>query len=203
MANLLLSTEALEDTGNWTASNITVTANTHAAPGFAGVNAGMADTVADNSAAAGGLLTANYVDIAADSSDYVGSVYIRKDAVTTRWPDIFIQISGVVTGFVSLNTSTGSIANGSGPLPAATDIVNVDAFWWRLWMQVANTGSAAIIRMGVYPDHLDALGGATTSPPTGSVVLWGFNITKSSAVQDYEPEPFYAFVAPRSFLLVR
>lgn len=189
MANLVTSTENLADTAVWTANSVTVTANTFAAPAFAGGSAGLADTVADNSASAGGSLIGLYYDITADTTSWVGSVYIRKDATTTRWPEVFVQFQGGPAGFVSVNTSTGAIANGSVP-PAASGIVDVDASWWRLWIRVVNT-SIDSVRMGVYPDHLDALGGATTSPPTGSVVLWGFNLTNTTTVQTYEPQPSY------------
>lgn len=195
MANLITSTEALGDTGVWTQNTVTVTANTHAAPTFAGVSAGLADTVADNSAVAGGSLIGPYYACVDDTSNWVGSVYIRKDAVTDRWPEVFLQFQGGPAGFVSVNTSTGAIADGASP-PAASGIVNVDATWWRLWIRVTNIGGGVDhVRMGVYPDHLDALGGSTTSPPTGSVVLWGFNLTNTSSVQTYEPEPFYSFAA--------
>lgn len=197
MANLVTKTEALDDTDVWTPNSTTVTANTHAAPAFAGPDAGMADTVTDNSGASQGNLVGTFYTIAADTSDYVGSVFIRKDAVTNRWPDVALNINSGPIGFVNLNTSTGAIADGSTP-PAAKGIIDVDATWWRLWLRIANDGAGDLIRMYVYPDHLDALGGSGTSAPTGSVVLWGFNITKTSTIQPYEPDPFYSF----NYLLV-
>jgi hypothetical protein len=201
MANLVTSTEALDDTGVWTADAI-VTANTHAAPAFAGINAGMADTVNDNSSGAQLSIIGTYYDILPDTSDYIGSVFIRKDAVTDRWPEVFTQMAASTVGFVSIDTSSGAIADGSVP-PAASGVIDVDATWWRLWMRIVNNGSGELVRMGVYPSRLDSLGGGTGAGFTGSVVLWGFNITKSSSVQDYEPQPFYAFVTERRFFLIR
>lgn len=200
-ANLVTSTEALDDTGVWTANSTTVTANSQAAPAFAGGSAGMADTVADNSAAAQGNLVGTFYTISADTSDYIGSVFIRKDAVTDRWPEIVTNINTGVNGLVSINTSTGAIADGSTP-PAASGVVDVDANWWRLWMRIANDGAGTAIRIYVYPDHLDALGGSTTSGGTGSAVFWGFNITNDSTVQTYQPEPTYSFSSCRGSLLL-
>jgi len=192
MANLVTKTETLDDAGVWTLTSATVTANSQAAPAFAGANAGLADTVADNSAAAQGSIVGTYYNISADTNNYIGSVFVRKDAVATRWPDFFLQFVGGPVGFVNLNTSTGAIADGSTPA-AEKGIVDWDATWWRLWLRVANNGSSTQVRVGLYPDHLDALGGAGQSAGTGSVVLWGFNITQASTLQPYVPDPFYAF----------
>jgi hypothetical protein len=131
MANLVTQTEALDDTGVWTHDSVTVTANTHAAPAFAGINAGMADTVADNSGAQASII-GTYYDITPSTNDYVGSVFIRKDAVTDRWPQFILQILAVGSGLVDINTSTGAIAENPAAPPAASGIVDVDATWWRL-----------------------------------------------------------------------
>ena len=192
MANLFLGTEAFHDTGVWTHNDITVTANTHAAPAFAGGSAGLADTVADTAAGAQGFLLSVWIDIPTNTDPYVGSIHIRKDANTTRWPEFVIGTDSSVNGYVNLNTSTGAIADGSTP-PAASGIIDVDASWWRLWQRIANNGTGTALRILFFPDHLDGLGGGGQSAGTGSVILWGVNITQSSTVQPYEPEPFYAF----------
>ncbi len=194
---LIRSGEILDDTNTWTTNSTTVTPDTFAAPVFASASASRADTVADNSAAVQGNLTGSDYDIPADFSEYVASVYIRKDAVNTRWPDVALRMAGPTsnTVSVSLDTSTGSIADGSNP-PEASGIVDVDANWWRLWMRQPNNGTYTVVRMTVYPDHLDALGGSNTGAGTGSAVFWGFNITDTYDLQDYSPNYKFKLIRP-------
>lgn len=202
MANVALATEDLSDIAAWTPTNSVVTVNTYPPPVFAGVNAGLADAVADVSAAAQGNIVGTWVDIAADTSDWVGSVYVRKDAVVDRWPDISMSMnsSGLVCS-LSLNTSTGAVGVPNGAnTPVAYGVIDVDAYWWRVWMRLANNGLGTAIRMAVFPSHLDAGdNGFTGSAFTGSVVLWGFNITQGSTLQAYEPNPVYT--RPTNILL--
>lgn len=194
MSQFVTKTEELDDTAVWTANSVTVTANTHAAPAFAGGSAGLADTLADNSAVAQGNLVGLFYTIPADTADYTGSVFIRKDAVTDRWPELFLDINTTPAFSVSINTSTGAFANGADA-PVTSGVVDVDSLWWRLWLQIANDGVGTDIRIFTYPDHLDALGGSAQSGGTGSAVYWGFNITNNTTLQDYVPEPFYSFPA--------
>lgn len=193
MSNIITSTEAFDDSAVWTPNSTVVTANTHAAPVLFGGSAGMADTLTDSSAVSQGNLVGTYYSgFPVDSSDWVGSIFMRKDAVTTRWPEFVLQFNTGAVGFVSINTSTGATAAGS-TAPAAFGAIDFDSLWWRLWMRVANNGTGTDARLIVYPDHLDALGGSGTSAGTGAVVLFGANLTNTSAVQTYEPEPFYSF----------
>jgi hypothetical protein len=195
MANLLHFTEQFDD-AYWSAVVVVVTANTHAAPAFAGINAGLADTIDDQSAGSSGALTGSYEDCPGDTSDFVVSRYVRKDAITSRFPILTMQFTSgatINTG-VSLNTSTGATANANGlDAPDAIGCVDVDATWWRLWLRKANAGGVAV-RSNFYPAYSATLGGAQDGAVTGSVIAWGANLTNTSTVQTYEPDPFYAFV---------
>lgn len=206
MANILIKTEQFDDTGVWTPNDsLTVTANTDAAPGFAGPSAGLADTLDDAQVAAQASLTSGYQGIANDGTDWLLSLHVKKDSSTTRFPYLYLDlVNGTrLQTFASIDTKNGLITTASG-LPAfdATGVVDVDAVYWRFWARVANnnTGNTAI-RCGFFPAATSAHGGAADNSAQGNLVAWGANLTNTSAIQAYEPDPFYAF--PRSFLLVR
>ncbi len=198
MANLLALTEQFDNTSEWTNNNCTITANSGGtAPAIYGINATAPDTVADNSAGTLGQVQGAFKDILNDAADYIGSVFVQKDAVTTRFAAVTIQITvggtPIVSG-VSINTSAGTVA-AIDTTPTASGVVDVDASWWRVWFRTANnnTGNVAV-RMNIYPAAATTLGGTADVVTTGSVVLWGANITQSSSLLAYEPDPFYAFV---------
>jgi hypothetical protein len=207
MANVLDKTEAFNDTGEWSAfDGLVVTANTHAAPAFAGVHAGLADTVEDTNGGVASSLYGPFKSIPSDSSDWIISVHVRKDATTSRFPHFAVDFDGG-TGFsagVQLNTSTGEVAN-SGSAPDAIGVVDVDATWWRVWMRKANNGSGNnIARFNMAPCFASTLGGSVNGGLTGSIVMWGVNMTNASTIQTYEPDPFYEFtgrivIAPVGF----
>lgn len=198
MANILQFTEQFDNAYWQQISSIGITANTHAAPAFAGGSAGMADTLDDANAAGQSSVYGEESSIADDSSDWTGSVFIRKDAVTSRFPEVLLQITGGVTAItvgVSVNTSTGAIAaSGTNGGPTASGVVDVDATWWRVWLRHANNSSGnTVLRLHIFPARSDVLGDPASSAVTGSIVAWGANATNTSAVQTYDPNPTYSF----------
>lgn len=204
MANIQTYTEDFSHSGDWTSgAGCTVTTNTHAAPTFAGVNAGMADTVADTDAGIQGRLDSVGKTVPTDGTNWILSVYIRKTVgAPATFPEVGISFL-TNYGAVSFNMTTGATSNTFGdPAPDASGVVDIDATWWRLWLKLANDTTASV-NMFLFPARAATLGGPPDGGLTGQVVLWGANLTNTSTVQDYEPDPFYAFVAPRSFLLVR
>ncbi len=198
MANILLYTEAF-DNAAWLLESggtaTTVTADTFAAPAFAGANATLADTVSDISTTVQGEA---YQDVAIpnDSTDYVFSVYVRKDTNTTRFPEFMIEFRNG-TSFaraIHINTQTGASSAGSYvPAPTAYGVEDIDATWWRVWLKQANSSAGnTVIRVHVAPARAASLGGGANSPSLGDLVVWGGNITNTSTLQAYEPHPFYS-----------
>ncbi len=200
-ANVLHFTEAF-DNAYWTTSNVTVTANSTAAPAFAGGSAGLGDTITDGSASQGEL-DGTYETIANDSSTWFISLYILKDAITSRFPLFFVQMAGGsgVFGVVSINTSTGATANnGGGNISQGS--VDVDP-WWRVWVSVANNSSGnTVARLIVFPAYSSTLGGGADGTLTGSVIAWGANLTNAASLQTYAPDPFYSFASTPTFGLL-
>ena len=201
--NLLSFTEQFNN-GAWTqGGSITVTPNSAAAPSFANPKAGRADTLADNTVTEASSIL-NEATIADDLGDYVASVYIQKDAVTTRFPAFILALLGggtPLTGGVSINTSTGTLADYSGGAAVASGIVDVDATWWRVWVRMTNNGTGnTTARWLFFPAQASSLGGGFDSTATGSSISWGANITNTRALQAYDPSPAYP---PSKFNLAR
>ncbi len=201
MANIVPKTEAFDDTAEWTQSDsLTVTANSDAAPAFAGSSAGRADTLVDANASNICTLTGGFHSIPSDSSDWLLSLFVKKDTVTTRFPIIQIDMQNGtrVQAYALLDTMNGLITNtGDGPGNFdAIGVVDVDALWWRFWARKANnnTGNNAI-RCLFSPAYADSSAGFSLSSLTGSIIAWGANLTNTSTVQTYEPDPFYAFTS--------
>ena len=200
MANILHYTEQFEN-AYWTGfDTLVVTPNTHAAPAFAGVNAGMADTVEDASASVYSSLFGTFETIPNDSSEWIASVYIRKDAVTSRFPAFAIQFQGGtnLSWGASMNTATGAFGIYDSPGPTSSGVEDIDAEWWRWWVNPVNNSSGNTqARMALYPAAFDTSPGVGLNGGLlGSIVPWGINLTNTAALDTYDPEPFYAFTAP-------
>jgi hypothetical protein len=200
MANILTYTEAV-DNAAWTkpgAPDVTVTADTHAAPAFAGASAGMADTLADLSTASA-YVHQTKAKGSNDTANWCASIYVRKDAITTRVPEFVMEFRDVGTTKargVRLNTSTGVTGNYAGQTAAPTShgVVDVDASWWRLWMiEPDNATGNTNIRFTIFPAKSVTETTGNSSALTGSIVVWGANVEKVDAVTAYQPDPFYAF----------
>lgn len=204
MANILSNTEDFS-AGNWSpGSGLVVTTNTQAPPTFAGINATGADKVEDNSAVVVANLISNFITIAVDSSDWLFSIFVRKDSNITRFPNFVSQFSGgsgTLAG-ISLNTQTGAIADVSGGAfpPDASGSVDVDSLWWRVWWRKANDSSNNAVRIFIGAANTDTLGGGDVVDLVDFITAWGANITNTTSLQTYEPDPFYSFIgAPNPF----
>jgi hypothetical protein len=191
MANILHKTESFND-AYWTAfDGLTVTANSGPAPAFAGMNATFADTLNDTTTiTAASSLYGTYELIPNDGSDWVASLHVRKDNVTTQFAAFGVQMVNGTTIFAtcSFNLATGA-TGGTGD---ASGVIDIDAVWWRFWMRKANnsTGNTAA-RMYLYPAQSATLGGVESASLLGSMTAWGANFTNTSTVQPYEPDPTY------------
>ncbi len=195
MPNVLTFTEQF-DNAAWSNASTTVTADTFAAPGFTGTKANRADTVQDATGAAVSSLTQDVGSSVVNSLDYTGSIYVRKDAVTSRFPAFQMSFLGAtgVDAFVALNTSTGVVSDIVGLGAAdAKGVVDVDSLWWRIWWRKANNATGnTLARMVVYPALSGTLGQSFDSSILGSIVAWGAQIEQASAVGTYVPSPFYS-----------
>ena len=198
MPNILHFTEQF-DNSYWSAfDSCTRTADTHAAPVFAGDDAGLADTLDDASGAAGGSLFGTYETIPNDTSTWTASLYVRKtgDATPDFFPLFGVQINGGTQLFpsVSMNTYSGVVASGGDGAPDDMGVEDIDATWWRPWWSKANNNTGnTIARLYIYPAYSGTIGAGNDGTKIGSIIIWGANLTNTPTVGVYEPEPFYEF----------
>jgi hypothetical protein len=192
-ANLQQATEQFDHAGAWSAfDGLTVTAGTHSPPTGAPSGALDASTLNDTSAGGQASLFGTYYSIPNDSAPYCASIYVRKDANTSRFPQIGMQINGgtqIVSG-ISINTSTGAIATANGSTaPDSSGVEDIDANWWRFWFVKANNSSGnTIVRMFLYPAISLTLGGTADSGIVDSAVFWGANLRNGEAPTTYSPQ---------------
>ena len=199
MANIVTQTEAFTH-ADWSNFGLTITANTDVAPAFAGINAGLADSLADVSGSQDSVYS-TYRTVPNDSSDWITTLYVRKIFTTpTFFPEIVGQFAGG-TGIsfgISINLQTGQTAKAAGESdPATHSSVDVDSLWWRFFMKQANNGTGnTVLRMGIFPARAATLGGGADGAVTGTITVWGANQTNGSTLLTYEPDPYYDFVLP-------
>lgn len=190
MANLLLNTEDFSHaTWNPTAAQAIVTTNTHASP----TGTTTADTIEDNNATLQMNRAQDVSKASNDTTDWIASVYVRKDAITNRFPEFACQFRGGTTKYfaIRLNTSTGAIANSPSGAPDASGVIDVDANWWRVWWRAADNGLGnTSIRTAIYPAlSSTTITAGSTAGALGSMICWGANLQHATTIADYEPHP--------------
>lgn len=176
--NLLLYSRAFSNPF-WTASNVTVTDNTYAAPD----GTTSADTLTDASAVATGYLAGSYASPAA-AGTYTGSIYVRKTSGGTA-PTFRIEVAfsgGTPIGTSArINTDTGAVLSGTGV------VTSIAADWWRVQVSATNNGSGnTSVSFNIRP-AVDVYGGSGTDPAaTGSAVIWGAQLEEAGSASAYE-----------------
>jgi len=117
---------------------------------------------------------------ALDTANYALRFFVRKDAITSRFPEFQFQLTGgtPLNVYVSLNTSTGAIAARTGPLVFTAQTYAVDTDFWEVAGDLANNGTNTSIGILMYPAYSATLGGASSAALTGSVVIGNVEIYK-------------------------
>lgn len=175
--NLIPDSENLA-AASWVASSgPTVVTNNASAPD----GTTTADTLTDANAS-GMSYVRNTVACAADTLTRVASVYIPKDAVTSRFPYIEISHpSGPGIG-IMVNTQTGAFAIVPGGFGTMAGVANAGTHW-RAWVAVTNA-SISSVRMLLAPAGGTILG-TTDAAATGSCAFWGMQMEVGSVPSSY------------------
>lgn len=194
-ANLLLATEDFTNAA-WTNLDATITPGAAAGPVGYSPSAAKATTIEDATTLAQALLFQDVAKAGGDTDAYISSVFVRKTAIQVflSTQPFFVGVSSIGVGF-NFDPSTGN--TGISPdvtAPPAYGVVDFDSLWWRIWCRFADTLSNTAIRYFLYPARITqtAITESADSTALGSAIWWGANLTKSSVLLPYNPEPFYA-----------
>lgn len=199
MANLLLKTEDFSHAA-WVNTSVTVTADSTAAPSGFPTAAGLADTAADNSAVVKAGLIQD-VTIPGSALNYTFSLFVKKDTDTTRYLQLRLQFRDVA-GFdsgVNFDTQNGTFDDPGGIISSGGAVVNYDASWWRIWIR-EDSGGNTRVQCAIYPAATDVSSSAGNVVTQGSVIIWGANLTQSTVIQTYEPDPAYPAAVPAAII---
>ena len=185
--NLLTYSEQFDNAG-WAKRSAgtvtTVTANTTVAPD----GTLTADTFSDVSTSDYAQIDNGSVTAGIANTTYTFSLYVLKDAVTSRFPEFLLLDNTNSLGVcIQLNTSTGAVANrtviGS---PTYTTTVESAGLYWRLIHTIRTGGSATTLTAFIRPVMSATLGGAVDSSLTGSIVVWGAQLVTGSSAGTYQ-----------------
>lgn len=158
-----------ENLSTWALLNTPVVTGGNAAPD----GASDAYTIEDNSATLQEGIVRN--EIVAGATAYTAHVRIKKDAITSRFPEVQITevTGGVGTVCVQLNTSTGAsaIRTQSGLTSVTVGVLDAGD-WWILWIKFTTTGATTAVSFTIYPAFGLTLGASDVSAQ-GTITAWG------------------------------
>lgn len=112
------------------------------------------------------------VTISNDSNTHVSHVFIKKDADTSRFPEIGVQLLNGTSqyNFIHLNTATGAITTANS-LGTVSDWVEDHGDWWKVVIIVANnTTGNTLLQFSVYGARATVFG-TRSDAATGSCIV--------------------------------
>lgn len=166
-ANLLTSPEQFDALPWASTSVVTVTADSTVAPD--------GTTTADTLSKAGGTdcIRYQYLNGLLPNARYMASIFILKDADTTRFPEFYLRLSnGANEQYVQVNTSTGQLAvrssTGAPPAPVIVSAGN----YWKLFISGTTTSNVVndVCVFGIRPAVSGVLGSVDLAA-AGAVIV--------------------------------
>lgn len=101
------------------------------------------------------------------------SVFVKKDAITSRVCGIRMAYTGDTAAAVRLNTSTGETATSIGTGVTLVDYGAEDFDgYWRLWVS-SYKESVNLVSVGILPSNAVTVSSASDVTLTGSIVVFG------------------------------
>ena len=184
--NLLTYSEQFNNSSGWNPGGTpTITANTTKAPD----GTTTADTIEDTSA----TVTQNVSqDVTPDTDlQYTLSLYVRKDSTgrATRFPYIRLVFLGSTSEGANLrfDTSTGEY-DLTANIAALADggVIDASPNYWRVWVTLRSQDALNNnLRSVIYPAGGAAADWTQSAAATGSIVVWGAQLSATEKVIEY------------------
>jgi hypothetical protein len=177
--NLLTYSEQFDNIA-WTTTNVTVTSNSTISPD----GNTTADTLSKSTAGVDGTVVRV---VSATASGYVGSIFVKKDTNTSRFPEFFLRSSDLLGDneiYVQLNTSTGATAIRlqTGTASVSTPVL-INGYWRISLYTLASLNTC---RFGIRPAAGTTLG-VFNENATGSIICYGAQLEAGSYATSYIP----------------
>lgn len=125
--------------------------------------------------------------VCANSEVWTSSIYVKKDAITTRFSElqlVFLGGTTPITYGVQVNTSTGEIiARGS---VGSISIKEKNGYWRISVSGVNNATNNTIVRIQFIPSA-STIWNSWEPTATGSTIIWGAQLEKKPQMTSYIP----------------
>lgn len=174
--NIATWSEAL-GAGDWTKSNVTITADVAAAPDLTTT----ADRAADTSSGAVGTVTQTKAGQSAGPKVYMHFFKPETSSIVR----LFMTQNGVTFGADFALVGDGTSANSNGMTAPSARYIEELAGGWYLCAIFGTFAGGTSVTFGFSPAPTSALGAADVNSLTGSVLAWGADYKASAALQTY------------------
>jgi hypothetical protein len=140
-----------------------------------------------------------------DSQTWTGSIFIKKDANTARFPALEIAYTGGTTPLtyrVWLNTQTGAVTASNSSTAATIGVTDAGSYW-RIWTIAANnaTGNNRL-DYSIYPAAGTTIG-TYSAAATGTAIFWGGQLELGASVSSYIPTTTVALTRNQDIAIIK
>lgn len=144
-----------------------------------------ADTLDDSDAGVNEFITQTFT-IPADNTNRTIALFVKKDAISSRFPAIRMNYSGgtPVSTYVMFDTTDGSslVADGSTPTIVTEDWND----YWRFSLTLQNNNTNTSLSYEIHPAYRSTwTTGTADVAAVGSIIIWGAQLDDKATIGNY------------------